>query len=104
MSITEKLMVLSGTLWLCALGFIVYAWILQHRQEILLRYIATRLKQIEKLITQNTAPDLGAPSPAPASSSRSKPETSISIDKNEPLSKYETVTLPDEININFVDR
>jgi len=100
MSVMEKLIFLSGTLWLSAIAFIVYAWITQARQNAVLRYIARRLDSLEKRLK---APESDASQTQPPIKPN-HPETSISIDKNEPLSKYETVTLPDEININFVDR
>ena len=103
MSITEKLMILSGTLWVCALVFIIYAWILQARQQAVLRYIAARLRRIEQLIQPTIPAETPSSEPEPKKPT-TKPETRITIDKNEPLSKYETVTLPDEIDINFVDR
>ena len=102
MSVVGKIMILSGTLWIFAVAFIIYAWIIQKRQQLLLKYIAGRLKHIESLL--QPAPQSPATEPAPSRKKNTKPETSITIDKNEPLSKYETVTLPDEININFVDR
>ena len=101
MSVMEKMMILSGTLWIFAVAFIIYAWIIQNRQQLLLKYIAGRLKRIENLLQPSDTP---SPKPASSPKKTAKPETSISIDKNEPLSKYETVTLPDEISINFVDR
>jgi len=102
MSVMGKIMILSGTLWIFAVAFIVYAWIIQRRQQFLLRYIAARLKRIESLLEPPPAAEV---SDTPSGNKKPlKPKTSISIDKNEPLSKYETVTLPDEININFVDR
>ena len=103
MSTMEKLMILSGTLWLCALAFIIYAWILQARQQAILRYIATRLRRIEQLLQPPVPSETPSTNPQPKKNT-AKPETRITIDKNEPLSKYETVTLPDEIDINFVDR
>ena len=101
MSVMEKMMILSGTLWIFAVAFIIYAWILQNRQQFLLRYIAGKLKHIESLL-QPQQPQV--PESLPSDKKNANPKTSITIDKNEPLSKYETVTLPDEININFVDR
>ena len=102
MSVMEKMMILSGTLWVFAVAFIIYAWITQNRQQLLLKYIAGRLKHIENMLQPPDPPSSSKPTSSPKKAA--KPETSISIDKNEPLSKYETVTLPDEININFVDR
>ena len=94
MSAIGKLIILSGAIWLIAIAAIVYACILQARQRAILRYIAARLTKIEQLLTPQK----------PAQPSAEKPQkTVITINKNEPLSKYEKVTLPDNIDINFVD-
>lgn len=105
MSFTLKLLILSGVLWISAISFIIYAWRSHARQQLILRYLAHRLTKIESLLTQIAPP----PKKEEASTSEKSaeaphPETIITIDKNEPLSKYETVNLPDEIDINFVDR
>lgn len=112
MSLIEKLLVLSGTLWLSAIAFIVYTWIVQTRQQVVLRYIARALMQINRRLAdlapadrlRPTPPEPASPVPDTAGSAfvtPPAPETTMSIDKNEPLSKYENVALPDEININF---
>ena len=100
MTSVTQLLVLSATLWGIALLFIVFAWLALYRQQTILRFIARRLATIERSIRtlQNPAAPIAPPS------RKSSPETKITIDKNEPLSKYETVNLPDEIDINFVDR
>ena len=106
MSFTLKLLILSGVLWLSAISFIIYAWISYSRQRLVLRYIANRLTKIEALLTHPipTKKTEEVPHSSSAKEPLPSPETIITIDKNEPLSKYETVNLPDEININFVDR
>lgn len=114
MSLIEKLLVLSGTLWLSAIAFIVYTWIVQTRQQVVLRYIARALMQINRRLADRAPVDRSQPvsaSPVPTAPASAvagsafvtppPPETTMSIDKNEPLSKYENVALPDEININF---
>ena len=103
MSVMEKILILSGTLWLSAIAFIVYAWLVQVRQQQILRYIAGRLDAIEKKLSPKNIVREKSDSPS-QQSVKPSPETMITIDKNEPISKYETVNLPDEININFVDR
>lgn len=107
MNVLEKLLILSGTLWLSALAFIVYTWIMQVRQQAVLRYIAYRLAGIDKSL-KGLTPAVKLPrasvEPTAEKPSAPTPETVIAIDKNEPLSKYETVSLPDEADINFVDR
>ena len=96
MSAVEKLLILSGTLWLVAIALAIYVWIMHARQRAILHYIAGRLAKIEQALTP--------PKPsARKSSDEASPKTVITINKNEPLSKYEKVTLPDNIDINFVD-
>jgi len=105
MSFTLKLLIISGVLWLPAIGFIIYAWRSHARQQLVLRYLAQRLAKIETLLMHALPPSLEKDtSSSKKSDETSHPETIITIDKNEPLSKYETVNLPDEIDINFVDR
>lgn len=108
MAYMTKLLLLSGVLWLSAILFIVYAWIIQSRQQMILRYIAKKLQFIEKNIKENNKgiKTVGVENLKASETPTTKlpPETTIAIDKNEPLSKYETVTLPDAIDINFVDR
>ncbi len=99
MSFMEKMLVLSGTLWLTTIAFIVYMWVYQAKQQLVWRYIAQKLAEIEKNIKQplkqekiqNEVPEI------------KKQETVVTISKNEPMSKYETVNLPDEAEIKFVD-
>ena len=109
MSVMEKLLILSGTLWLSAIAFIAYAWILQARQRTILRYIASRLTKIEQMLaTEEThqktvATKTVRPISSKETNEEPAPNPIITINKNEPLSKYENVTLPDNIDINFVD-
>jgi len=103
MTLTEKIILLSGTLWLSAIAFMAYTWILQARFQTILKALFRKIDHLEKmLVDSEKIPQKSVP----VAKKQGKPhtETTIKIDKNEPLSKYETVTLPDEININFVDR
>ena len=95
-----QMIILSLTLWGIAVLFIIFAWVALYRQQTILRFIARRLTTIERSIKAVRNPSVLTAEP----SEKSTPETKITIDKNEPLSKYETVNLPDEIDINFVDR
>ncbi len=97
MGMMEKLIVLSGTLWLSAIAFIIYAWVVQARQQVILYHIARYLRHIDKMLqvkseTEKTTLD-----------TEEKIRTVMNIDKNEPLSKYKAVTLPDEVDVKFVD-
>ena len=107
MTLSEKIILLSATLWLAAIAFIAYTFIVQARLQAIIKALFRKIDRLEKALT----PPQKEPETEPVVHSVSKkphpkkePETTIKIDKNEPLSKYETVTLPDEININFVDR
>ena len=108
MTLSEKIILLSATLWLTAIAFMAYTFILQSRFQTILKALWQKIDRIDRALSALNAP-ISAPSNQPTkmahpSPKKETPETTIKIDKNEPLSKYETVTLPDEININFVDR
>lgn len=99
MSLTEKMFVLSGTLWLTVIAFIVYMWLSQAKQQLVWRYIAQKLSEIEKNLKQQK-PQEKRQNEVPA---EKKQDAVVTISKNEPMSKYETVNLPDEAEIKFVD-
>ena len=101
MTLSEKIILLSATLWLSAIAFMAYTFIVEARFQKILKALYQKIDRLEKALT---TPQTPAPTPVETPPKKSAPETVIKIDKNEPLSKYETVTLPDEININFVDR
>ena len=48
MSLTEQIFILIGTLWTTIIAFIIYMWVLQNKQQLILRFIAQRLAEIEK--------------------------------------------------------
>ena len=100
----EKIIVLSGTLWFSAVAFIIYSWVVQVRQQQVFRFIAKRLISIEKALTTQPSPKTTQPAEDKLPPKEEAPKKTLSINKNDPISKYETVTLPDEININFVDK
>jgi len=105
MSVIGKIILLSGILWLTAVLFAIYIWFLLYRQQVLLRLIGRRLTLLENRIKpMPKTPEASDSHPTSEKKKHTEPETQITIDKNEPLSKYETVNLPDEIDINFVDR
>ena len=107
MTLSEKLILLSATLWLSAIAFMAYTFILQARFQTILKLLLKKIDRLEKTLSPGAVsqpPQPVQPTPSKTATQKSAPETTIKIDKNEPLSKYETVTLPDEININFVDR
>lgn len=103
MTLSEKIILLSITLWLGAIVFMAYTFIVQARLQAILKAIFRKIDRLERHISASCPKTVVKVDPK-AEPSKSVPETIIKIDKNEPLSKYETVTLPDEININFVDR
>ena len=101
MTLSEKIILLSATLWLSAIAFMAYTFIIEARFQKILKALYQKIDRLEKALT---APQVPTKTSVGTPPKKSTPETVIKIDKNEPLSKYETVTLPDEININFVDR
>ena len=99
MSLTEQIFILIGTLWATIIAFIIYMWVLQNKQQLILRFIAQRLAEIEKhMPKEEQKKDKQEAKPF-----LKKQETVVTINKNEPMSKYETVNLPDEAEIKFVD-
>ncbi len=65
-------------------------WRFMNKQQAVLRRLNERIKQLEKYLAEKPA---------------KKPVlTAISITKDEPISKYKSVTLPDDIQISFVDK
>ena len=97
MGMMEKLFVLSGTLWLSAVAFIIYTWVVQARQQVVLYNIVRYLRHIEKILNTKNEPE------KQVSETEEKERTVVNIDKNEPLSNYKAVTLPDEVDVKFVD-
>lgn len=84
---------LFAMLWAGAISFILWAWHAQRRQQALARHFYKRLERIEALLAR----------PAP-SAAQQEAEPTLEINTNEPLARYKSVTLPDEIDINFVER
>lgn len=98
MSLTEQIFILVGTLWATTIAFIIYMWFLQAKQQLILRFIAQKLAEIEKRLPKETQKE-----EKKCETVVEKKETVVTISKNEPMSKYETVNLPDEAEIKFVD-
>ncbi len=69
-------------------GVVVFLLILLKRQREGFQYISVRLNQFEKRL-----PD--------KKTDTKKPQISIPVD--EPIAKYEQVSLPDDVKINFVE-
>lgn len=88
--------ILSFLLWVLAVGFILFTGILFYRQQQIFHHILKRLKQMEKMISQY----------AENQPNEVKPVTQmrLSIPKDEPISKYESMTLPDDVQISFVEK
>ena len=102
MSLTEKMFILSGTLWLTVIAFIIYVWVLHTKQQLVWRYIAQKLAEIEKKMKQAAEQENKLPETSVKPEIK-KTETVVTISKSEPMFKYETVNLPDEAEIKFVD-
>ena len=64
-------------------------------------YLKNERMLFKKLVSlqQETAEKLAA-----VTKPLKKTETAISIDKDEPLAKYKTVVLPDDIQISFIEK
>ena len=68
-------------------GVIVFLWIMLNRQKEVFQYMVTKINQMERnLITKKNEPQT----------------THLSIPINEPIAKYEKVSLPDDVKIDFI--
>ena len=101
MSLEEKMLIMLGTFWLTTIAFVIYLWFLQAKQQTVLRYIAHKLLNMEKILKDKKEEKQDVVDII--KSVEKKQETIVAISKNEPMSKYETVNLPDEAEIKFVD-
>jgi hypothetical protein len=98
--------ILAFLLWVLAVGFIVFSGILFYRQQLIFRHILKRLQHLEIMvgqpIVQPTAPI--SEQSQPIKTTQKTQETRLSIMKDEPISKYESMTLPDDVHISFVEK
>ncbi len=88
--------ILSFLLWVLAVGFVLFTGILFYRQQQIFHHILKRLKQMEKMMTQQTETQ--------STQKQQMPQVRLSIPKDEPISKYESMTLPDDVQISFVEK
>ena len=94
--------ILAFVLWVLAVGFILFSGILFYRQQLIFRHILKRLKTLEMMLGQGSIQPVIQPE---AIQTPSKPqETHLSIMKNEPISKYESMTLPENVHVSFVEK
>lgn len=100
MSDIEKIFILAATLWVTAVGFIIFSWMLEVKRQQVLLFIAKRLTSLDRRI-QHLSVKLGEPDVN--TKHQKDTDTIINIPKNAPLSAYESVTLPDNTSIHFID-
>lgn len=86
--------ILALLLWALAVGFVVFSGILFYRQQVVFRHILGRLKKMDEALA----------SLVPSMTSQNVTQSRLSIMKDEPISKYETVTLPDNVQVSFVEK
>ncbi len=107
MSDIEKVFILAATLWVTAVGFIIFSWLLEVRRQQALVFIARRLESIDKRLRRLTGevrPERKASVEQSADSAEAQTAIPVvDIPKNMPLSAYESVTLPDNAAVHFVD-
>lgn len=94
--------ILAFLLWVLAVGFILFSGILFYRQQLIFRHILKRLKNLEMMMGQSMGQVNTSPETANVVSKQQ--ETHLSIMKNEPISKYESMTLPDNVQVSFVEK
>ncbi len=85
---------LAISLWLGAIWFASFAVRILKRQDALYRSIAGRLGVLERALGEAVQ----------KSDAIRESLAQISIPVNEPIAKYESVTLPDDANIRFVEK
>lgn len=84
--------ILAFLLWLVSIGFVLFSGMLFYRQQLIFRHILKRLSMLEKKLTPKVTPP-------------EKPtKTYLSIPKDEPIMKYEKMTLPEDVQISFVEK
>lgn len=81
--------ILAITMWIGYVVFVVFSWKMMMRQNQVFSYILARLDKMDEYLSARP---------------KNVQETSLSITKDEPLSKYQDVTLPDGIDISFVEK
>ena len=95
-----ELLFLGIGVWVLAFILVVYAWILLRRQKRLVEMVVEKLDRLnpkeEASPSATTLNDL-----RPASSTPD--EKTIVISKDEPMGKYENVTVDDSVNVSFVE-
>ena len=80
-----ELMILVIGVWLMAVLFFVYGWLLLKRQQ----------KMIQTLLATQT--------PSPAVSTNDAPLVHLEISRDEPIGKYKDLP-PDSADVSFVDK
>lgn len=85
------MIILTVSMWIACVTFILFSWKMTIRQNKMFSYILMRLDRLGSLKTDDSFKEKSQ-------------EISLSIAKDEPLSKYQDVTLPDDIDISFIER
>ncbi len=100
MSDIEKILILAATLWVTAIGFIIFSWVQQARQQQVIRFIALRLAALEKRLRGT---DIQTETTQPEDIGLTPVREIVDIPKDAPIAAYESLTLPDAADIHFVD-
>lgn len=82
--------ILAFILWLVSIVFVVFSFILLRRQHVVFKHIVMRLERLDEAIL--------------AQKKELAQKTRVSIPKDELISKYESVSLPDDVQISFVEK
>ncbi|MDD3669299.1 MAG: hypothetical protein PHX68_03385 [Alphaproteobacteria bacterium] len=87
----REVILLAGSIWVVAIGFIVFAWLLMCRSHAVLSELRRRLRAVE----QKTD--------ALVRIEQKSIKKTISIDTSEAIGPYRSAALPDEASVDFVD-
>lgn len=85
------LWVLVFLLWGGAVSFGIYAWVIMQRQQQVFRHILARLERLDEALLMQKKKE-------------AMKKTALSIPKDEPVLKYASVSLPDDVEISFVEK
>lgn len=103
-SIFIWLLILFCALWTVAMSFLVFSFLTLKRYQKMMRFIAVRLEGIERRLPLSPSlPKTDTPSKKKTPDATADETKQFVISKDEPLSKYADVSLPESVRIDFVD-
>lgn len=87
----RDMILLAGSLWIIAIGFMVFSWVMMCRSHVVLSELRRRLRAVEQKVD------------AVLHVEQKSIKKIISINKSEIVGPYKSAALPDEVHVDFVD-